>query len=239
MKYEKIVEGIFLERPNRFVAKCIIEGRETSVHVKNTGRCLELLQKGVKVYLEDFRGRMGKRKMEFSLIAVVKPPFDNLVNMDSQAPNKVVDEGLKSGKLKLKGMDNLTLIKPETTYKDSRFDFYVEDKTGSKAFIEVKGVTLENDGIASFPDAPTARGKKHLSHLIMAREEGYLAYIIFVIQMKRIIYFSPNFRNDPQFTRELIRASENGVEIVAIDCKVGKSVLELDSFVEVNNNCIF
>lgn len=233
MKYKKVVQGIFVERPNRFVAKCIIEGKEVSVHVKNTGRCQELLKKGVKVFLEDFRGRMGNRKMEFSLITVEKQPTMNLVNMDSQAPNKVVMEGLQGGTLSLEGMGKLSVVKPERTYKDSRFDFYVEDINGQRAFIEVKGVTLENDGLAGFPDAPTVRGKKHLSHLIDAKENGYLAYVVFVIQMKNMISFSPNFTNDPEFSKELIRARDRGVEIIAIDCKVTGDTLELDEYVPV------
>ena len=153
MKYEKIVPARFISRPNRFVAIVNHNGNEISVHVKNTGRCRELLVPDSVVYLEDFSYRQGKRKLLYDLIAVRKG--DLLINMDSQAPNKVVREALENGSIKLSGMSELTIIRPEKVYGDSRFDFYIEDKNGEKGFVEVKGVTLESDGIASFPDAPT------------------------------------------------------------------------------------
>ena len=170
MRYERIAEGKFIERSNRFVAKVEIDGKTETVHVKNTGRCRELLQTGATVYLEDFQGRMGSRKMRYSLVAVDKVTDRGVmtVNMDSQAPNKVTLEALKEGRIPLEGMGNLTLIRPETKYGDSRFDFYLEDDLGNRAFVEVKGVTLEYDGHASFPDAPTERGARHVRELASA-----------------------------------------------------------------------
>lgn len=260
MKYEKIVKAKFIERPNRFVAKVAIEGEEevVRVHVKNTGRCKELLIPGTTVYLEDFEGRMGNRKMRYSLIAVEKnlaigKQTDGkqgervdadiqtlLINMDSQAPNKVVHEALKSGVLKLPGFSQLTNIQPEKTYGKSRFDFYVEGISGSganekiqKAFIEVKGVTLESDGFARFPDAPTERGVKHIEELCGAIDDGYKAYIVFVIQMKKIHTFGPNYETHPQFGEALAKAAEKGVQILAYDCEVTPDSLQLDMPVSV------
>lgn len=211
MKYDKIVKAKFINRPNRFVANVNIGGEEISCHVKNTGRCRELLVKGADVFLEESDN--PSRKYKYSLVAVKKG--ERLVNMDSQAPNKIAGEWLKSGKL----FSDISLLKPETTYKNSRFDFYCEhgDK---KTFIEVKGVTLENDGVVSFPDAPTKRGTKHINELIECIGDGYEAYIIFVVQMKDVLYFKPNEENDPDFANALKRAKNSGVGIIAIDCLV-------------------
>ena len=273
MKYEKIVTAKFIERPNRFLATVAIAGEEKGLlskpssemdevaraHVKNTGRCKELLVPGATVYLEDFAGRMGSRKMRYSLIAVEKQiavekhmegdrsgkTDENsqrlLINMDSQAPNKVVQEALVSGALKLPGIGELTLVQPEKTYGKSRFDFYVEglpsdvDKMDvQKSFIEVKGVTLETDGFARFPDAPTERGIKHIEELCDAIDDGYLAYIIFVIQMKKIHTFGPNYETHPQFGEVLAKAREKGVQILAYDCVVTPDSLKLDMPVKVD-----
>ena len=184
MRYDKIISAKFISRPNRFIAIVNLNGEEVSVHVKNTGRCRELLVPDTTVYLEDFSYRMGKRKLFYDLVAVEKDSL--LINMDSQAPNKVAFEALKNGKIQLLGMSDLNIIRSETVYGDSRFDFYVEDVNGEKGFVEVKGVTLENDGAASFPDAPTERGIKHVYELIKAAENDYHAYILFVIQMQGI-----------------------------------------------------
>ena len=235
MRYERIAEGKFIERPNRFVAKVEIDGKTETVHVKNTGRCRELLQTGATVYLEDFEGRMGSRKMRYSLVAVDKVTDRGVmtVNMDSQAPNKVAHEALKEGRIPLEGMGNLTLIRPETKYGDSRFDFYLEDDLGNRAFLEVKGVTLEYDGHASFPDAPTERGARHVRELASALKEGYKAYILFVIQMKPIYDIRPNEEHDPVFSEELRKAVSEGVRAVAVDCLVTPDSLRTDEEVKV------
>lgn len=231
MKYKNIVEGIFIERPNRFVAKVEIQGEVETVHVKNTGRCKELLKPNTTVFLEDFQSNMRKRKLRYSLISVIKKGF--IINMDSQAPNKVVDEGLKSNAIKLSGMDELVLIRREKQFKKSRFDFYIEDCKGEKAFIEVKGVTLENDGAVLFPDAPTERGLKHVKELEQVIEEGMRAYIIFVIQMKDVKYFSPNYEAQEAFGEALKDAEKKGVEIYAYDCRVSEDEIVLNRQVEV------
>lgn len=239
MKYEKMKKATFLERPNRFIAKVLVEENgqtvETTAHVKNTGRCKELLPSGAMVYLEDFQGRMGSRKMRYSLINVEKEVGDRklLINMDSQAPNKVVMEGLKAGKITLEGMGPLVEIKAEKTFRDSRFDFYVKDNEGKEGFIEVKGVTLEENGICRFPDAPTERGTKHIEHLIKAKDEGYLAMVLFVIQMKGMKCLMPNWHTDESFAKALCRGDQKGVEIKAMDCKVAFDSLEIDEFVPV------
>lgn len=231
MRYEKVCKGKFVERPNRFIAKVIIDGHEETVHVKNTGRCRELLVPGAVVYMEDFDGRMGKRKMRYSLIAVEKGSL--LINMDSQAPNRVVEEALEDGRIKLPGMDELAVIKRECTFEDSRFDFYVEDVKGRKGWIEVKGVTLEEDGIVRFPDAPTERGKKHILGLEKAAKMGYTCQVAFVIQMKGAKSFEPNYLTDPAFGKALQEASRNGVSVLAYDCKVTPDTLEIDGTVKV------
>lgn len=236
MKYEDIIEGQFIDRPNRFVANVMIDGVAEKVHVKNTGRCKELLEKGNTVYLEDFRNRMGSRKLSFSLISVFKNCSDGskmLINMDSQAPNKVVHEALLNGNISLPGMDVLNLVKPEKTFLNSRFDFYVEDITGKSAYIEVKGCTLERDGTAFFPDAPTARGSKHIHELMKAAAEGFNAYIVLVIQIEDILLFKPNRKTDPDFADALSMASKNGVQVLAYNCNVTSETLEINKPIEV------
>lgn len=225
MEYLKIVKGKFIDRPNRFIAGVEIDGKKDRAHVKNTGRLRELLLPGAYVYLEDHEGRMGNRKMRYSLIGVEKDGV--LINIDSQAPNQVVKEALKEGYLKLPGMGRTGLIKGEKVYGDSRLDFYLEDEDEKKGFIEVKGVTLEEEGIARFPDAPTERGIKHVKELIRAAEEGYQAYILFVIQMKGISCFMPNDKTHPAFGEALKKAQEKGVRLLAYDCLVAENSLQL------------
>ncbi|MEG0830523.1 MAG: DNA/RNA nuclease SfsA [Anaerovoracaceae bacterium] len=232
MKYKDIKKGEFIDRPNRFVAQVKIENQVHKVHVKNTGRCKELLIPGSEVYLEDFRGRMGTRKLEFSLIGVKKGNL--MINMDSQAPNGVVEEGLKSGKIILPGMENLTQIKREKTFGNSRFDFYLEDRSGKKGFMEVKGVTLEESGVAKFPDAPTLRGLKHVEELIIAKDENYMAYVLFVIQMKGVRLFKPNDDTHKDFGDGVRKAQKAGVNILSYDCIVGMDTLEIDSSVAID-----
>ncbi len=226
MKYNAIVKGRFLERPNRFIAYVDILGvsdRE-KVHVKNTGRCKELLPPGAEVYLE--KGTNPERSTAYDLVAVRKG--DRFINMDSQAPNKAVGEWLEKGGL----FSEVSLIKPETTWGNSRFDFYVE-AGDAKAFIEVKGVTLEEDNIVRFPDAPSERAVKHVEELIAAKRAGYQVYVIFVIQMKDVLYFLPNWSTQPAFGEALLKAREAGVDILAYDCLVEPDSLEIKDRVPV------
>lgn len=224
MKYERIGRGKFLERPNRFIAYVEIEGKKETVHVKNTGRCKELLQPGAEVFLQ--KSDNPERKTQWDLIGVKKGK--RMVNMDSQIPNKVVEEWIRKGNLFL----NATLIKPEKTYKQSRFDLYVEEGE-RRIFIEVKGVTLEMDGVVKFPDAPTERGVKHLNELCEAVREGYEAYVFFVIQMKGVKYFTPNMATHAAFGEALKHAKEQGVHVLAYDCKVSKDSIEIGKEVPV------
>ena len=209
MKYDNIVSGAFISRPNRFIAHVNINGETQICHVKNTGRCKELLIKGAAVYLQ--KSSNPARKTQYDLIAVQKG--DLLINMDSAAPNKAAAEYLR------KHFGDKAFIKPEKTYGDSRIDFYVET-AAEKWLIEVKGVTLEEQGRALFPDAPTERGVKHINELIKAVSEGYKACILFMIQMKGITVFSPNDITHPEFGTALRNAAKQGVQIKAIDCVV-------------------
>ena len=222
MEYIGIKKGIFLSRPNRFVARVTVDGAEQCAHVKNTGRCRELLTEGCTVYLEDHGDCMGKRKYRYSLIAAEKKRTGGtlLVNLDSQAPNKAAYEGLVSGRIKIPDMGQLSLIRRETVYGNSRFDFYLEDEKGRKGFAEVKGCTLENDGIASFPDAPTERGVKHIEELIKAEKEGYSASVIFIVQMKGMKYIKPNDDTHPAFGDALRKAEKEGVNVLAYECEI-------------------
>ena len=229
MKYNKMVKAKFIERPNRFVAYCDINGKVEKIHVKNTGRCKELLVPGCTVYLEESDN--PSRKTKYSLINVMKK--DRLINMDSQVTNKMVYEALENKSLILPGFDEeITLIKPEKTYGNSRFDIYLEGKT-KKAFIEIKGCTLEIDNVVKFPDAKTERGVKHVRELIKARQEGYLAYIIMVIQMEDVLYFTPNIDMHKEFGDVLKEAKENGVEILAYDSIVNIDNIKLNRPVDV------
>lgn len=209
MQYGKVIPGIFRQRPNRFIAHVdTAEGRQVC-HVKNTGRCKELLLDGATVYLEE--NFSPKRKTKFDLIAVEKDKL--LINMDSQAPNQAAAEYLPTL------LPGLSFFQPETRFGNSRFDFYAEAQ-GLRWFVEVKGVTLEQNGIALFPDAPTARGAKHLRELCACIDKGYQACVLFVIQMKGAHLFTPNTVTDPAFTQALIDASRRGVRIEAVDCLV-------------------
>lgn len=226
MEYNEIKEAVFLTRRNRFIAEVEIEGVKQTVHVKNTGRCRELLLEGVKVYLEDHGEAGTNRKTRYSLIAVEKHGDKagseaRVVNIDSYAPNRVVGEALADGTILLPGFDTpYVRIKPETAYGASRFDFYVENSRGSKALIEVKGVTLEDGGIVRFPDAPTERGVRHINELCDALEKGFAAYLIFVIQMKDVIRLEPNDETHPAFGEALRKAFRRGVVVQAYDCDV-------------------
>lgn len=231
MHYNQIIKAEFVERPNRFIAKVIVDGEVVTSHVRNTGRCRELLVPGCTVYLEDFAGRMGTRKLRYSLIAVEKGSL--LINMDSQAPNKVCGEALAGGLIKIPGLGKLTTIRREVTHGDSRYDFYLEDYAGKKAFVEVKGVTLENQGVCAFPDAPTERGLKHIEGLIKARGEGYLAAVVFIVQMSDMKYMVPNDETHPAFGEALRRAEDAGVEVLAYECEVTPCSLEVEKQLEV------
>lgn len=224
MRYEKMEPAVFLERPNRFVAYVERAGRREICHVKNTGRCRELLVPGAELYVQ--RSDNPARKTALDLIAVKKG--SQWVNMDSQAPNKAAAEWLRQGGL---GCREIT-IRPEYKYGDSRFDFFLE-ADGRKAFMEVKGVTLEEDGIARFPDAPTERGVKHIRELIRCLNAGYEAYVFFVIQMKGVRAFEPNDRTHPAFGEALREAAKKGVQILAYDCVVRPDEMSIDQRIEV------
>lgn len=219
MEYGKILPGIFLTRPNRFIAHVDTGGRVEVCHVKNTGRCRELLLPGVRVWLEESAN--PARKTKYDLIAVEKerPGGPLLINMDSQAPNRVFGEWAAAGGLGFVP----TLLRPETTYGNSRFDYYWELCEGReirRGFWEVKGVTLEESGVARFPDAPTLRGVKHLEELALAREAGYEAGVCFIVQMEGMDRVEPNDATHPEFGRALRRAVRSGVEVLALECAV-------------------
>lgn len=224
MQYGKILPARFLSRPNRFVARVEAEGEELVCHVKNTGRCRELLVPGATVWLEESPN--PSRKTKFDLIAVEKR--DRLINMDAQAPNKVFREWAAAGGFR----EGLTLLRPETTYGSSRFDFYWESSK-SRGFVEVKGVTLEEDGVVRFPDAPTLRGVKHLDELVKAHEAGYEAAVCFVIQMEDVRWFAPNDVTHPEFGQALRKAAAAGVEILAMDCAVTPQSLTIGKSVPI------
>lgn len=224
MYYRHMVPGIFHARPNRFIAHIEIDGQMQICHVKNTGRCRELLPPGAKVWCQESTN--PNRKTKYDLIAVQKG--DRLINMDSQAPNIAAGEWLRSG-----GLGPVEQVKAETVHGDSRFDFsFVKD--GTLCFLEVKGVTLETDGVCAFPDTPTERGTKHLRGLIQAAREGYGAYVLFVIQMSDVKYLHPNDITDPAFAAALREAAENGVTILAMDCGVTPDTMQLRLPVLVN-----
>ena len=251
MKYNQVVPGIFLQRPNRFIAHILINGKEEVCHVKNTGRCRELLIPGCTVYCAVSDN--PQRKTKYDLIAVEKiiesqTVFANagipsqhvkstpeahstlLVNMDSQAPNAAVKEWLRSGASPFGKID---FLKPEYKYGNSRFDFYLECNS-RKIFLEVKGVTLEDNGIVLFPDAPTERGVKHVRELIRCHEEGFETYVLFVVQMERAMYFTPNRKTHPQFADALCEAKNAGVQLLAYTCKVTPDVMKIDKELKVS-----
>jgi sugar fermentation stimulation protein A len=223
MRYENMAQGIFRRRPNRFIAHVEIDGTEEICHVKNTGRCKELLPEGAKVWCETSRN--PSRKTKFDLITVQKG--DRLINMDSQAPNKAAMEWLQGG-----GLGEIQNLRAETVHGNSRFDFSFT-KDGKPSFLEVKGVTLENDGICAFPDAPTDRGAKHLRELAAAAREGFGAWVLFVIQMENVRYLHPNDATDPAFGAALREAAAAGVQILAMDCSVTEDTMEIRAQVPV------
>jgi len=210
MEYDNICLGRFLNRPNRFVAQVELGGATETVHVKNTGRCRELLIPGTTVYCQ--RSSNPMRKTKYDLTTVEKN--GRLINMDSQAPNIAAGEWLQSG-----GLGKLEQLRPETVHGDSRFDFsFIKD--GRRCFLEVKGVTLEDNNVCAFPDAPTERGAKHLRGLVRAAQEGFGAYVLFVIQMEGAVSLHPNEKTDPIFAAALRDAARSGVQILAMDCRV-------------------
>ena len=217
MEYSNMIPGRFLARPNRFIAHVEIGGEAQVVHVKNTGRCRELLTPGALVWCQESNN--PNRKTKFDLIAVQKG--DRLINMDSQAPNIAAGEWLRSG-----GLGEIENLKAESFHGDSRFDFSFT-KDGRQCFLEVKGVTLENDGVCAFPDAPTERGTKHLKGLTRLAREGFGAYVLFVIQMPDIKYLHPNDDTDPAFGAALREAMDAGVQILAMDCAVTESTMDI------------
>lgn len=225
MKYIKTIKGKFLDRPNRFIAHVEINGQIETVHVKNTGRCRELLIPGVRVILEESSN--PTRKTKYDLICVWKK--DRWINMDSQVPNKAAKEWLIKGLL----FPEEIMVYTERKYGNSRFDLYVESSL-RKAFIEVKGVTLEEDGTALFPDAPTQRGVKHVEELVKCLEDGYEAYLLFVIQMKGITKFQPNWDTHRQFGEILVEAQKKGVKLLAYDCFVTEDSMEIRNPVAID-----
>ena len=225
MKYESIVEGRFVSRPNRFIAYVSMNGTREKVHVKNTGRCRELLTDGAEVFLSESSN--PERSTRYDLVTVRKG--ERLVNMDSQAPNKAVEEWLHKKEL----FPDITCVRPETTYGNSRFDFYIETKQ-DKIFMEVKGVTLEQNNMVLFPDAPSERAVKHVYELIEAVKDGYQAYIMFVVQMKNVSLFMPNRDTQPEFADALLAARKAGVKIIAYDCLVTQDSMVIDTPVPVN-----
>ena len=224
MKYNNVEKARFVKRLNRFVAHINVDGNIHVCHVKNTGRLKELLTEGAEVFVQHHHDE--KRKTNYSLIAVKKD--SEVVNIDSQAPNKVFYEWVKDGSL----LGKPDLVKPETVFGNSRFDCYIE-KDLRKIFVEVKGVTLEREGVALFPDAPTERGVKHLHELCECVKNGYEAYIVFVIQMKGVHTFSPNKQMHKEFADALAECERNGVKIVAVDCIVTPDSLEIDRQIEI------
>lgn len=220
VRYGKTVRGTFVSRPNRFIAKVLVEGREETVHVKNTGRCREILVPGTQVVLEDSCN--PSRKTRYDLIAAYKG--GNLINIDSQSPNKAFGEFITESGI----FGGTPAVHPEYSHGDSRFDFYIESE-GRRIFVEVKGVTREFDGVCMFPDAPTERGLKHLRGLERCVEEGYEAFLALIVQMKGMHVFVPDYETHPEFGREMERAEEMGVGILVYDCVVTEDSMYVDS----------
>ena len=225
MRYKETEKAVFLKRPNRFIAEVEIQGKRETVHVKNTGRCKELLIPGTEVILE--KSGNPNRKTKYDLICVNKQ--GRLINMDSQIPYKAAEEWIRKGGL----FPEEVSIRPEKKYGNSRFDLYVESPV-RRAFVEVKGVTLEEDNVVRFPDAPTVRGIKHVEELIHCMEEGYEAYLLLVIQMKGVKKFMPNWDTQPEFGQALIKAEKAGVKIIARDCLVTEDTIEIQEEVPVD-----
>ena len=223
MTYENMTPGVFLARPNRFVAHVEIDGQMEICHVKNTGRCRELLVPGCTVWCQ--RSTNPNRKTKFDLIAVQKG--QRLINMDSQAPNAAAKEWLSSG-----GLGQIEDLRAETVQGDSRFDFSFT-RDGKQYFLEVKGCTLEHDGVCAFPDAPTERGAKHLRGLTELAKSGFGACVLFVIQMTDVKYIHPNDLTDPAFGRALREAAAAGVQVLAVDCEITPDSMTIRDFVPV------
>ena len=223
MRYANMVPGFFRNRPNRFIAHVEIDGKEQVVHVKNTGRCRELLVPGAMVWCQ--RSDNPARKTQYDLVTVRKG--QRLINMDSQAPNAAAREWLESG-----GLGKIDNLRQETVYRDSRFDFSFT-REGRTCFLEVKGVTLEDNGVCAFPDAPTQRGTKHLRGLAEAARQGYGAYVLFVIQMADVKYIHPNDRTDPDFGAALREAAAQGVKVLAVRCQVSEDEMTISGSVPV------
>ncbi|MBQ5324019.1 MAG: DNA/RNA nuclease SfsA [Oscillospiraceae bacterium] len=224
MIYKNIQKARFLNRPNRFIAHIDIDNKTEVCHVKNTGRCRELLTENATVFVQESDN--PNRKTKYDLISVLKG--EKLINMDSQIPNKVFGEWAQNSGF----FGEIKLLKAEKTFENSRFDFYIETDN-DKIFVEVKGVTLEQDGVVMFPDAPTERGVKHINELCRCIDNGYKAYIFFIIQMDNVKYFTPNRKTHPQFADALKAAAEKGVGVYALDCKVSENSIAADKFVEV------
>ena len=224
MIYENILPAIFVDRPNRFIAHVELNGRLEVCHVKNTGRCRELLIPGCRVYVQ--HQPSPTRKTAYDLIAVEKG--ERLLNMDANAPNRVFNEYVRAGRF----LREWSVIRPETTHGDSRFDFYLESP-GHRLFAEVKGVTLEDDGVMRFPDAPTERGVKHLEGLARCVQEGYEAWAVFVIQTEDVRWMEPNRRTHPAFADAMRQAAQAGVHLLALDCHTEPDRLEIRRPVEI------
>ena len=217
MQYSNMIPGIFRARPNRFIAHVEIGGQVQVCHVKNTGRCRELLVPGAQVWCQEFDS--ATRKTKYDLITVQKG--DRLINMDSQAPNTAAKEWLQNG-----GLGKIETLRAEVKHGASRFDFSFV-KNNKQCFLEVKGVTLETNGICAFPDAPTERGVKHLKELTQAAKDGYGAYVLFIIQMENVKYLHPNDATDPAFGAALREAAKAGVQIMAVSCRVTKNTMTI------------
>ena len=228
MKFDKkILEGYFINRPNRFNAKVSLNNEEIVVHVPNTGRCREILKEGTKVFLREELN--PNRKTKYDLIAAMKD--DILINIDSQIPNKVVNEALENKKIKK--LHKYSKINREKTFGKSRFDFKLSTDEDEIYYLEVKGVTLENNGNCKFPDAPTERGARHIMELIEAKKQGYGAGILFLIQLDNVYTFSPNDETDPEFSNALRLAEKSGVDIMAYNCIVDKKMIEINKEVDI------
>ncbi len=223
MRYKRIKKGVFVSRPNRFIAKVEVDGEIKLCHVKNTGRCKELLIPGSIVILEGSDD--PSRKTEFDLVSVYKG--NKLINIDSQAPNKLFYEWIEKS-----GFFGDASVRPECFYKNSRFDFYIESEE-RKIFAEIKGATLEDDGVVMFPDAPTERGLKHLRELEDALSSGYDTYVFFIVQMSGAKYFTPNVITHREFAEELKKATEVGVQVFALDCVVTEEEIVIHDFMNI------
>lgn len=224
MQYDNIREAIFCSRPNRFIAHIQIDGRQEICHVKNTGRCKELLLPGAEIFVREAGD--SRRKTKYDLIAVYKGA--ELINIDSQVPNPVFREWVTENAV----LDNIKIIKPEFKYKNSRLDFFIETER-QKILAEIKGVTLERNGVAMFPDAPTERGVKHIYDLCEGISEGFEAWLVFIIQMQGVAYFTPNRETDPAFAEALLYAKKQGVKIMALDCQVTPDSIRAENPVAV------